>query len=96
MTAQKYQVAYGMNRSFVRTLLYDRQDGECPICEEDLPTGFLHSRHVNIDHKIPRSHGGPDTLRNIQLVHLACNLAKGASCDGYCPRCYEPEVEDCQ
>lgn len=30
-----------------------------------------------IDHVIPKSLGGPDTLDNYRLAHRACNLAKG-------------------
>lgn len=88
LTAQKYVDAYGLNRAQVRTLLYDRQDGLCGICDEDLPKGYLHSQHVNIDHRRPRSHGGPDVLDNLQLTHKPCNERKGSDCYG-CEGCPE-------
>ncbi|MGA4539754.1 HNH endonuclease [Uniformispora flossi] len=77
-----------MSRAAVRTLLHTRQDGLCGICDEELPSGFLHSRHVNLDHTRPRSHGGPDHPNNITLTHRRCNLAKGSSCAGCegCPK----------
>lgn len=95
MGAEKYVAAYRLTRAEVRTLLYNRQNGLCGICEDDLPKGFLHSQHVNIDHVRPRACGGPDIIDNLQLTHRSCNLDKGASCAG-CEGCLRPIEEDCQ
>ena len=40
----------------------------------------------SIDHIIPQSQGGPDTLGNLQPAHLQCNKAKG---DGGKPNQYK-------
>lgn len=84
--AEKYVAAYGLSRAQVRTLLYNRQDGVCLLCGDDLPQGYLHSQHVNIDHTRPRSHGGPDVLDNLTLAHRPCNGLKADTCAGcdYC------------
>lgn len=35
-------------------------------------------RNSNGDHIIPLAKGGADTVDNMQLLHKACNLSKGA------------------
>lgn len=88
MGVEKYVVAYGMSRTDFRQLLYDRQDGLCGICTEELPRRWMHSRYVNTDHTRPLSHGGPDDLSNVTLCHLDCNLSKGQLCAG-CEACLQ-------
>jgi len=41
----------------------------------------LEPDHAHLDHKIPRSKGGVHTIDNLQWVHPAANLAKGAGTD---------------
>lgn len=52
--------------------LYDAQDGKCYLC--DLP---LSGYDCTIDHVLPVSKGGKDSLRNILLTHGKCNHDKG-------------------
>jgi hypothetical protein len=40
----------------------------------------------NIDHKIPRSKGGPDYVWNLQSTHSRCNEAKGDTMPEVGPR----------
>ena len=44
----------------------------CVYCESDIIT-----RDYSIDHIIPRSRNGSDTLDNIQLICRSCNMMKG-------------------
>jgi hypothetical protein len=57
------------------TELVERQAWRCPWCGDDLP-GSPHG--TAIDHIIPRAYGGPHRRWNLQLLHGACNWAKGS------------------
>ena len=50
----------------------NRQRNLCGICHKPL-TGAIH-----LDHVLPASLGGPDTLDNLQATHAVCNMLKGA------------------
>jgi 5-methylcytosine-specific restriction endonuclease McrA len=56
--------------------LWRRQRGLCVFvwwCRSDLRlTGY------HLDHVVPRSRGGSDDERNLQLTCPKCNLSKGA------------------
>ena len=52
--------------------LYGQQGGHCNGCKEHFET-----RHLEIDHVIPRSKGGTDHLDNLQLLCGSCNRIKG-------------------
>ena len=56
--------------------LIERQGGVCPLCARFLPDTV---DGIHVDHRVPRAHGGGDGIDNLQAVHAACNLAKGAS-----------------
>ena len=56
-----------------KELLYSSQQGKCVGCEYELPLHIL-----TIDHITPRSRGGLDSIRNLQLLCHACNAIKGA------------------
>ena len=43
----------------------------CGLC--GLPMEY---QDANIDHKIPRSKGGANSLNNMQLTHVKCNQKK--------------------
>lgn len=45
----------------------------CQLCSTPVEPDDVH-----IDHIIPWSIGGPDTLENLQVTHSRCNLIKGA------------------
>lgn len=49
------------------------QNHKCPLCNSALYVG----EDVEVDHIIPLSLGGSDSLENIQIVHWICNRAKG-------------------
>ena len=51
--------------------LQNRQGGKCGICGK--PFNEFH-----IDHIIPLSRGGSNTIGNLQLTHSTCNLKKGS------------------
>lgn len=50
--------------------------GICGLCGTWVQPG-----HASMDHIHPLSLGGTHTWENIQLVHLTCNLRKGAKID---------------
>lgn len=52
-----------------------RQRGLCGICHEPLPADM---KAIHRDHIVPLAGGGSDDPSNLQAVHAACNLAKGA------------------
>ncbi len=55
-------------------LLLKRQKGICPFCRL-----FFKDRDLlEIDHIIPRSQGGLDEFKNLQLLHRHCHDAKSA------------------
>lgn len=63
---------------------------DCHLCEEpidfDAPrsasVGSGWERGLHIDHIIPVSKGGEDTLENVRPAHALCNLQKHAKHDG--------------
>jgi 5-methylcytosine-specific restriction endonuclease McrA len=59
-----------------RKIMYDRQDGVCPLCNKVLdPSGN------QVDHIIPQSRGGGHELSNVQLAHSVCNQSKSNRVD---------------
>ena len=51
-----------------------RRDGYvCQICRDLVKTWDVH-----IDHIIPYSLGGPDSLSNLRVTHSRCNMRRGA------------------
>lgn len=61
-----------------RQSLYGKQDGNCNGCN----THFK-SRHLTIDHIVPKSKGGTDQISNLQLLCGNCNSIKGAKPHAY-------------
>lgn len=54
--------------------VYRKDHGICQVCKL-----YVMPKHASIDHTHPLSKGGTHTWDNVQLVHLKCNLRKGAS-----------------
>jgi len=53
--------------------LKNKQNDICVLCKNKI----LINDKVHIDHIIPISKGGLDTIENMQIVHSSCNLSKG-------------------
>jgi len=57
---------------FSRFNVYARDDSTCQYCGRRLPRSEL-----NLDHVVPRSHGGTTSWENVVCSCVACNLKKG-------------------
>lgn len=57
----------------VRRAVLERDGMECQLCGGEVEEGDVH-----LDHIVPYSHGGPDTVANLQVSHSRCNMRKGA------------------
>ena len=40
--------------------------------------GWFKKEQINVDHRIPKKHGGTDSLTNLQAMCEHCNKSKGA------------------
>lgn len=58
---------------FSRHNIYMRDSNTCQYCGETLPRSEL-----NLDHVVPRAHGGRTTWENVVCCCIPCNLRKGA------------------
>jgi hypothetical protein len=61
-----------------------RADFRCEYCElhqEQSPLAALHVEHIR-----PRKHGGTDSLDNLAMACIDCNLRKGSNVAGYDPQ----------
>jgi 5-methylcytosine-specific restriction endonuclease McrA len=74
--------------SYTREQVLLRDNYICHICSEPTdPTATYvmgqpgWERYPHIDHVIPLSRGGSDTLVNVRTAHAECNLLKGYSVD---------------
>jgi 5-methylcytosine-specific restriction endonuclease McrA len=62
------------------TQLMARDGLNCTICGEALDRHLRderHPRYITFDHKVPRAHGGNDSLANLRLAHRHCNGQRG-------------------
>lgn len=48
----------------------------CALCGTEVVLGVLGAMEATVDHVVPVSGGGPDTLANAQLAHRGCNCRK--------------------
>jgi 5-methylcytosine-specific restriction endonuclease McrA len=58
----------------IRQLMWKSLPHTCSRCGERIES----MRDMHVDHIIPLAKGGTDTVDNMQLLHKACNLSKGA------------------
>jgi 5-methylcytosine-specific restriction endonuclease McrA len=64
----------------VRAAVWVKCGGRCMRCRlSDEDCMAMTGQHLQYDHIIPWSRGGPDTEDNLQLLCPPCNRAKGAS-----------------
>lgn len=66
----------GIPRSVGRAVI-ERDWPFCQLCGGEIALGEHH-----LDHIIPFSQGGPETVGNLRLAHDLCNIARGAGRDG--------------
>lgn len=64
----------------VRNAVYERDSWVCQICGEPTSRTYDHSdpKSPTLDHIIPRSKGGSDSIDNLRLAHALCNSLRGA------------------
>lgn len=64
---------------YALSAVIEHSQGICALCDEpiDLTLAYPHRRSASIDHVLPLSRGGADTIGNVQLAHLECNWTKG-------------------
>jgi hypothetical protein len=67
----------------------DRTSGNCFCCSEEVTVlGSWHAGHI-----VAQCNGGPDTVENLRVVCVACNLAMGTEDMGaFKTRCYPPKA----
>lgn len=66
-------------REFVR----DRASDRCEYCL--LPQHLSPVARLQIEHIVPRKHGGDDEVENLALACIDCNLAKSVNLSGRDP-----------
>lgn len=75
--------------------LAERDEFICHLCGDlvDMTLFWPDRYSPSVDHVIPLSRGGDDTLANVKLSHLTCNLSKGNRVEEVCDG--GKEAEDC-
>lgn len=54
--------------------------------------GHNHPKRLSLEHLIPRSRGGSDSIENLRPCHLGCNAARGARRRPRRPTAYDPQL----
>ena len=59
--------------------LLRNQGNICKLCNKPINVALSpeHFMSVTLDHKLPRSFEGSNNIKNLQLAHKKCNLARG-------------------
>jgi hypothetical protein len=66
-----------------RQIVRDRAGNRCEYCQ--LPQHLSPIAQLQIEHIVPRKHGGGDHLDNLALACIDCNLAKSSNLSGIDP-----------
>lgn len=61
---------FNSQNTFSRQKLAKKQGYLCSLCGHSL-TG---EEGLEVHHKLPKAHGGEDTYKNLQLVHISCHI----------------------
>lgn len=79
-TRRRARQAGNGTENYERSDIWDRDHGICGICDlsVDRLLQWPHGGMFTIDHVVPISLGGADVPENVQVAHLACNIAKSA------------------
>ena len=73
----------------IRQLMWKSLPHTCSRCGKRIES----IRDMHVDHIVPLAKGGADTFDNMQLLHKACNLSKGAKLPMEDAAAVEPENE---
>ena len=76
---------------YTRDHIFKRDGYNCYLCNSPVDLSASHivgtgdwELYPHIEHVIPISKGGPDTLDNVKIAHAKCNLDKGDKILGNC------------
>lgn len=72
--------ASGWSGRYTMAEVAARTAWRCHLCDVavDPTLSGLHPDGPTVDHVLPLSRGGPDTLPNVRLAHRRCNVKRGA------------------
>ncbi len=67
-----------VSEKYTKQDVLDKWGTDCHICKQpiDLSAPRVGSNGLHLDHVIPISKGGPDTLSNVKPAHGRCNISK--------------------
>lgn len=69
----RVKATWGRRWTETRRRIYVRDQGVCQLCYRDIEAGTL----WEIDHILPRVHGGGHEDSNLRLTHKLCNAKRG-------------------
>lgn len=69
---------------YTRKQIFDRDGYDCYLCNKPVDLNAPHVQgqsgwetYPHIEHVVPLSRGGTDTLSNVRIAHAKCNMDKG-------------------
>lgn len=75
---RRVKIKNGTVGKFTKQQVLDKTNGCCGICGKTIDLTLKHPNKdsFSIDHIVPISKGGSNTLDNVQAAHLICNVRK--------------------